>query len=239
MPAYDYPVYLFLIAGAVLSIFTRKLTPAGAITGAIVGLLIYKGAGYTGITMLALFFIAGSAATGFNRKQKDQIVAETKEPGRRTAAQVIANGGVAALLGLFGWLHPAYLPIALLMMAGSLASATADTLSSELGTIYGKRFYNVLTLKEDKQGLDGVISLEGTLIGVAGAFLIATVYAIGLGWSSNLLLIVIAGVAGNLTDSILGASLERRGLMKNNTVNFLNTLTGALVCLLMIKLLSI
>jgi len=49
----------------------------------------------------------------------------------------------------------------------------------------------------------------------------------------NFCLIIIAGTAGNLTDSILGAVLERRGIIGNNMVNFLNTLTAALLVIVM------
>jgi uncharacterized membrane protein len=41
--------------------------------------------------------------------------------------------------------------------------------------------------------------------------------------------IVFAGVMGNLADSVLGAALERRHYIGNDTVNFLNTLFAALV----------
>lgn len=225
-------IYICLLIGAAVSYLTKKLTLTGAITGALVGLLIYKGAGYTGIAMLAMFFIAGSWATAWQSGKKSDVGAAENNKGRRTAGQVLANGGTGALLGTVAWYVPAYSALIPLMIAGSLAAATADTLSSELGTVYGRSFYNILTFKKDARGLDGVVSLEGMLIGLVGAVLIAVIYASGFGWNGSFCLIVIAGFTGNLVDSFLGATFERKELIGNNLVNFLNTLTGALICLL-------
>jgi len=79
-----------------------------------------------------------------------------------------------------------------------------------------------------------VVSLEGTLIGIGGAFAIALIHALFFGWNILVLWIVIAGFCGNLTDSILGAGLERKGWIGNNVVNFLNTAVGSCICLLVI-----
>lgn len=226
--------YIFLLAASLISCLTKKLTLPGAITGAIIGLLIYKGAGLTGLLLLATFFIIGTAATKWQAGKKITISPAEKNDSRRTAGQVLANGGVAAVLGLVAWHSPDKVGAAQLMIAGSLAAATADTLSSELGMIYGRRLFNILTFKKDECGLDGVISSEGTLIGLVGAMLIAGVYSAMVGWSISFYLIAVAGLIGNLVDSVLGALLERRGLMGNNVVNFLNTLAGALVCWLLI-----
>jgi uncharacterized protein (TIGR00297 family) len=230
MPTADLIVYIILLLGAALSYLTKKLTPAGAITGAIVGLLIYQGSGLTGIAMLTLFFLIGSWATGWQAGKKQAIGAAEEHKGRRTAAQVLANGGTAAILGAFSWYHPGYAPITQIMIAGSFAAATADTLSSELGTVYGRRFFNIITFKKDTRGLDGVVSLEGTLIGIIGAALIALVYALSFGWGVAVGWIILAGFTGNLVDSVLGALLERKGLIGNNMVNFLNTVVAAGVC---------
>ncbi|MGN8068746.1 DUF92 domain-containing protein [Mucilaginibacter sp. SG564] len=223
---------LILIAGVVYSISARKLTPVAAITGAGVACLVFAGAGYTGVAMMTIFFILGSAATSW-QKHKKQSFGDIKEhQGGRSAAQVLANAGVGAITGILVLSFPAYNSLWVLMMAASFASATADTLSSELGTVYGRRFFNIITLKPDQRGLDGVISLEGTLMGIGGSLVIAVVYAVGFGWNNSLIWLIVAGTIGNLTDSVLGALLERRGYIGNNAVNFLNTLVAALIMVL-------
>ncbi|AYL95419.1 DUF92 domain-containing protein [Mucilaginibacter celer] len=221
---------IVLLTGITYSIAARKLTVVAALTGAAVACSVFAGGGFTGLAMMTTFFILGSAATSWQLKAKQTINAEEK--GRRTAGQVLANAGTAGICGVLVLLIPPQAVLFQLMMAASLASATADTLSSELGMVYGRRFFNIVTLKADVRGLDGVISIEGTLTGIGGAVVIALIYAIGHGWSICLLLIILAGALGNITDSVLGAVLERRGIIGNNMVNFLNTLAAALFMLL-------
>jgi uncharacterized protein (TIGR00297 family) len=112
-------------------------------------------------------------------------------------------------------------------MAACFSSATADTLSSELGTVYGRKFYRITTLRPDKKGLDGVISFEGTLIGLCGSAVIAALYAIPYN-GQFFTTVVLAGTAGNLADSFLGAVWERKGRLSNDAVNFLNTLVAGI-----------
>jgi len=228
---------LILGAGMLYSVRAGKLTVAGACTGGVLGVLIFLGAGYTGLAMLGVFFLLGSAASGWHVEEKRRAGLAEQNKGRRTASQALANGGVAGILGLLSWLLPSYSAIFQLMIAGSFAAATADTMASELGNVYGRRYYNILTFKPDTRGLDGVVSLEGTLLGLAGSFLIAVVYSLGFGWGSTFGWLLIAGTAGNLADSVLGASLERKHWLSNDAVNSLNTLVGALTAALLWKLL--
>ncbi|GAB3874972.1 DUF92 domain-containing protein [Hymenobacter segetis] len=215
--------------GMFYSVRAGKLTTAAAGTGGALGLLIYLGSGFTGLALLALFFGLGTAASSWRVADKRRLGLAEENKGRRTAGQVVANAGVAGLLGLLAWQYPPAVPLAQLMLASSFAAATADTLSSELGNVYGRRYYNILTLRPDARGLNGVVSLEGTALGLAGTAVLAAAYCLGFGWGPAFGWLLVAGTAGNLMDSVLGATLERRGLLGNNAVNFINTLTGALV----------
>jgi uncharacterized protein (TIGR00297 family) len=231
----NYLIVIFILSiAAIASVKTQKLTFGGGLTGWVCAVLVFIGAGYTGVAMMAAFFIMATVATSFGLAEKQHLGIAEKDRGRRTAGQVIANAGVAALLGLLIWLFPQKALLFQLMIAASLASATADTLSSELGNAYGTNFFHILTFKKDRRGLDGVVSAEGTFFGAIGSAVIAVIHGSGYGWNWHyLLIIIIAGTIGNLTDSVLGGTVERKGLVNNNTVNFLNTATAALTALLL------
>jgi uncharacterized protein (TIGR00297 family) len=227
-------ILIVIITGVFVSITFKKLTIIAALTGAVIAWLIFTGTGYTGIIMMTSFFILGSVATSWKIKTKQQLGLAEINRGKRTAAQVIANAGVAALLSIIIWINPLQKEVLSLMVAAVFSSATADTLSSELGNIYGSKFYNITTFKKDQRGLNGVISVEGTLIGLVGSSIIAIIYAAGLGWhNKNMLFVILAGTIGNLSDSLLGATVERKRLMGNNIVNFLNTMIAAITTLLL------
>jgi uncharacterized protein (TIGR00297 family) len=217
-----------LVLAMALSAATRKLTVAGSLTGGLVGWFIFLGGGLSGLLMLAVFFVAASLATGWKFEEKiAQGIAERRS-GQRRAGQVLANGGAAAILGLLAWKFPQQALLFRFGMAGSISAAMADTISSELGVVYGRRFYNVVTFRRDKKGLDGVVSLEGTLLGIAGSSLIALLFDARFGGAWSAFIVIAAGFLGNLADSILGAVFERRQRLGNNAVNFLMSCFGAL-----------
>lgn len=227
---------VLLTAGALVSIWTGKLTTVAGITGMLLGLVIFIGTGWLGLLLMAFFFLLGTLATAWNRNKKEAWKIAERNKGRRNASQVLANGGMAGILALLAISFPEKADLLTLLVAGAFSSATADTLSSELGSLYGSRFYNIISLRKDTRGLDGVISVEGTIIGMAASFLVALVTSVGYGWGVYILWIVIAGTVGNLTDSVLGATMERRGLIPNDLVNFFNTLVGAVIMFLLLMI---
>ncbi len=220
-------IYLVIILVAVLSIWRRKLTLAGGITAIILGIVIFLGTGVEGLTYIGIFFAAGVLATAHGRSKNRIRSGEPDLP--RTTSQVLANGGLASLLSLCAVFFPTLNYLFTFLIACSLSSAIADTLSSELGVIYGSRHYNSLTFKKDARGADGVISVEGTLIGIGASLLIALPYQFLFNRDFPFWMVLLAGAAGNYSDSVLGALVERKGVIGNDAVNFLNTCTGAAV----------
>lgn len=220
------PAVLLLIAGVAFSIRSKRLSPAAAFTGFACGLLIFLGAGYTGLILLTSFFLLGTLATSWGGQHK-QHLAQPADPIRRKSTQVLANAGAATLFALLSLILPQHSTLLQLLVAASLASATSDTLSSELGMLYGKNCYNCLSWKKEPRGLDGVVSLEGTLCGIAGSLVIAALFSLGRGFDQRFLIIVFSATAGNLSDSLFGAAFERKKLLNNDWVNFLSTCIAA------------
>lgn len=222
--------YIFIIGVIIYCLRAGKLTLPAAIAALSIGVLVAAGGGPKGVGLLFTFFALGVWATGHRKDLKAKIPTEATHSQGRTAGQVFANGGVAALMALLALIDNEQTELYQLMLAASLASALADTASSELGMVYGRNFFNILSFKKEPKGLDGVVSLEGTIIGAAGAAIISLIHS---GISQLSLIVLIAGILGNLADSLLGAAFERKHLISNNVVNFLNTLLAALVAALL------
>jgi uncharacterized membrane protein len=77
-----------------------------------------------------------------------------------------------------------------------------------------------------------VVSVEGFLLGLLGSGTIALVYALDNNTGIRWLIVILAGTLGNLADSYLGATLERKHWLGNDGVNLACSLTGALTALI-------
>ncbi|MGV3767005.1 MAG: DUF92 domain-containing protein [Chitinophagaceae bacterium] len=224
-----------LLLTAILCIRFRKLTVAGALWAIMLGMMLYYGAGFSSLVLLAVFFLSATAATAYRKKEKAAMLGKMVHEERRTALQVLANGGVPLLAGMAALLFPDKFN-AELLIAAALSSATSDTLSSELGMVWGKRFFNISTFRREAPGADGVVSVEGTFAGILGAAMTGSVFYLFNRETGAAFIVCAAGIGGNLTDSLLGAWFERKQLLGNNAVNFLNTFVAAGIAWLLLLL---
>jgi uncharacterized protein (TIGR00297 family) len=118
----------------------------------------------------------------------------------------------------------------------AIAEAAADTVSSEIGHAFGGQPILLTTLRRVPPGTDGAISLIGTLAGIAAAAIIATTGAPAMHLTTiECVIAFAAGVLGLFFDSLLGATLERRGWIGNDLVNFASTAFAAAVSLIAMR----
>jgi uncharacterized protein (TIGR00297 family) len=212
---------------AALGHLVRGVTRSGAVAGAIVCFALFAGAGPGAFAALLTVFALTWAATRFGLSRKQRLGTAERGEGR-TAAQVLANIGVAATCSVFYAALDA--PVLLLAMVAALAEAAADTVSSECGQALSGNARLITTFERVPAGTDGGITLAGTLSGAVAAMLVSTVAVVaGILPSRWLSIATLAGVLGMLIDSLLGALCERRGWLGNDAVNFTGTAFAAVI----------
>jgi uncharacterized protein (TIGR00297 family) len=234
---------LITLAFAVAGWAAGGVTPGGAVAGFVVAfaLLLFLGWGAFA-TLLAVFVLTWIATrTGYARKQK-LGVAERRR-GRRNAGQVLANIGIAAACALavkgrrdFIILSGTSLDIpflARLCAVAALCEAGADTVSSECGEAWSDSAYLITSFARVPGGTNGAITLAGTAAAIAAALVTAAV-AVAFRLLPNWRIGAVAaagGFAGTFVDSLLGATLENRGLLNNNAVNLASTVSAAAIAI--------
>jgi uncharacterized protein (TIGR00297 family) len=239
----------WLIANAVLALlgyFAHSVNFSGALGGFLLGAILILGGGWPLYVALLAFFIIGSATTklGYARKARAGLAQEGG--GRRGFSHAFSNVGVAAICAIavsrlarsaHGANELELLP--LFMGIASLATAAADTTASEIGQWIGRRAFLPLTLRRVPVGTEGAISVEGTLAGALGGFVVAVagtlavdaMFAelVGFDWRTVGLLTLCA-FAGSYLESIAGSwNRKQAHPIPNGVLNFFNTAAGAIL----------
>ncbi len=206
-----------------------------SITGMLAGVLLSLATivlgGYGWFAVLIAFFGIGGLASKYRYDDKRDLgVAEDNE-GARGSRNVLGNAGVA-LVAVVGFAAGDAIAVDAdifrFLFLGSLSAAMSDTLSSEIGVLFGPPRL-ITTLEPVEIGTDGGITIKGIAIGGVGGSVVAAIAAAAFGASVAAgVVIVAAGVLGMLVDSILGATVEGRWL-GNQAVNFLATLAGGAI----------
>ena len=199
-----------LLAAAMVATAARRaraLSSGGALAATTVGGAVIAGAGIRGGAALLTFFLSSTLLGQLPRSPGRQ-----RRGNERDAVQVLANGGVAACLalamrrhGVRRWLLPVF--------AGALATATADTWATEIGSRLSLRPRSIVTGQPVPTGTSGGVSLPGILASASGAAAIGAVMSAGvapehMSERSPFRAVAIGGFCGAMVDSVLGATAQ-------------------------------
>lgn len=210
----------------VLAYTFRWADGGGSVAGGIIASWIFFFAGIPAFLVLLTFLILGSLATrvGYARKSLLGIAQENR--GRRGALHAIANCGVGCMfaLALFGWTGS---PTWSAGFTGAFATALGDTVSSELGPVFGRTTRSPVTWKKVPPGFKGGVSLEGTLLGLIGS-LVTVGVAVGIGFIplGSGPIVAAAALMGNVGESVLGSLIPTHTNRIHHGLNLLNTFLG-------------
>lgn len=208
-------------------LWAGTVTATGALAGLVIGTVIVIGGGWGAWGVLLATFAAASVCTRIGRARKTAAGIAEARGGRRGPGNAIANTGLAAWACVLsiGMADP---ELALLACVAALATAGSDTVASEIGKAFGRTTVQVTNLRRVRPGTTGAVSLEGTAAGVMSA---AGLAALGAWWGvvvwAAVPVITVAATVASLVEGVLGATLEARGILNNDTLNFVNSAIGA------------
>jgi uncharacterized protein (TIGR00297 family) len=209
----------------VLACVLRGVNRLGALAGGLACFLLFAGAGPAAFATLAVLFLMTWVATRLGYRRKLALGLAERREGRN-AWQILANLAVSALGSVV--FSATGNRVWLVAMVAALAEAATDTVASEIGQYRGPDARLITTWERVPPGTDGGITIQGSIAGLAAGLVVAAVASAGgMLPQAQLWIPVAAGFAGMLIDSVLGATLQRRGWINNETVNFFATLAAA------------
>lgn len=188
----------------------KTLSDSGAAAAAFSGGLIFGFGGLAWAALLLIFFTSSSLLSRLFVDRKAPLSEKFSKGSRRDWGQVMANGGLGALLALAhallpdqAWIWPAFI--------GALAAVNADTWATELGVLSRSSPRLITTGKTVERGTSGGVTGLGYLAVAGGALLVGLAAALfsPLQAAPSLLTAALAGgLAGSSFDSFLGATRQ-------------------------------
>jgi len=210
------------------------------------GVIIWGCLGWRGYAVIMFYFLVGSVITRVGMAEKQAAGIAEKRDGARGPENVWGSAltGTFCALGVLGvgYLGETRLiPLLVLGYVASLSTKLSDTCASEIGKAYGKSTFLITNFQPVPRGTEGAVSLEGTIAGIVGSIALAVV-ALGLGMINfwGLICAVIAAFIATNIESVIGATMQTKfSWLTNEVVNFINTLIGAIVAMILFNLIKL
>lgn len=212
------PLLLPITIG-VIAYLTKALDKLSASMGIVIGVMIILSQNLNWFLLLLTFLLIGIISTNLQIEEKEDAGLSKK---RRKIGNVVGNGLAPLIMALTGNLYG---------FAAAIATATADTLSSEIGVLSPERPVLITTFEKVKRGAEGGVSRVGTMFMLLGSGIISVSVLILFNDIYLSITTFVLGNVGCMIDSLLGATLERKRIIGNTAVNFFSTLAASLIAI--------
>ncbi|MFN3527623.1 MAG: DUF92 domain-containing protein, partial [Candidatus Altarchaeaceae archaeon] len=111
----------------------------------------------------------------------------------------------------------------------AVSALASDTASSEIGVLSKEKPIMITNFKRVERGTDGGITILGTFAGIFASFIISLIaLLLEIINFKFFLIVIISGLIGNLVDSFVGATLEKRKIFGKQETNFVCGISGGI-----------
>lgn len=191
----------------------RAVDLSGLISGIFIGLSIFCLAGWRWFIVIFFFFASASLATRVKYETKRRNGVAEEKGGARRWGNVLGNGLVAAMASAMYFITSGN-PIYLLVFLGSVSTACADTIATEIGlTSNHPPRLIVNPFKIVGKGESGGVTLRGKVAGsvsslLTGLLMVPSTIHLGIPIQKILTISVLSGFIGETLDSFMGATIQ-------------------------------
>ncbi|HYA55177.1 MAG TPA: DUF92 domain-containing protein [Nitrososphaerales archaeon] len=247
--------FFVVLAFALAAVLLDTIDARGFLASATVGFAVVYGGGISWFVIVAVFFSLGVAFTLYKYGYKRRLGSAQGKGGARNWPHILANGGLASIAAIWNLASPGIVPAAVFL--GAVSTSAADTVATELGLLsHSQPTLITHPSRVVTPGTSGGVTALG-FVGSVFASIVIGMMALALGILPDPYLIVpvcvIGGVFGAAFDSLVGATVQRKGYcivcmkptealkhcgertkatqgkryIENNVVNVLSTIAGA------------
>ena len=234
-------IVIYIMISLVISALIGKLAyNAGYLTagGSTAAFLIGSCIGIFGspnwLVLLIVFAIIGFFITRIGFSEKLKVGIQEGDHGERGFWNIVGVALPPLLFAIIDIIWQDNNGIVAIGFVASVAVAMADTAASELG-VRDRNVWLITSFKKVAPGTDGGVSVRGTVISLIAATVISVIgFVLTLGTVDLRVIIpIVCGMIGCFLDSIIGATLETKGIVNKYTNNCVTGILGGLLALLL------
>lgn len=216
----------------------KAATAAGASIFALAGIPVMSVGGAAWHGLLVAYFAAAIVCARAGRHEKAYLGISDGSWARQDIKHVPAVCALPALVCLAAGATGGADALLAAFFAASLATSLSDTVSAELGQIYGKKPFMATTLRRVQPGTAGAVSAEGTLLGMGAALVfVLAAWSLGALPAAAVPAAALGAWMGAYAESLIASHWAGEGIQADpEWLNLINSMIGGTVAVFLFTL---